>query len=124
MRAGSSLYSCQGWNSLALPSHVPQPNYKEGTGQLSSLTEDWYTHPQMITLVHELSEGPPDLDPMSCAQANLTVKAITFYSAEMNGLLHPWYGRMLWNPPWGAGTRMPSRSVVSRSFSTPTAREM
>ena len=84
---------------------LPPRNYiapaGAGTGQTSSRSEDWYTHQEIVTLVHELYDGPPDLDPMSCAKANLTVRAVTFYDAEMDGLLHPWYGRMLWNPPWG-----------------------
>lgn len=73
----------------------------EGKGQLSSMTEDWWTHPEIVTLVHELYGGPPDLDPMSCEQANLIVQAKVIYTAEMDGLIHPWYGRLLWNPPWG-----------------------
>lgn len=72
-----------------------------GTGQTSSRSEDWYTHQDVIALVHELYEGPPDLDPMSCEEANLTVRAREFYTAEMDGLVRPWFGRMLWNPPWG-----------------------
>jgi hypothetical protein len=71
------------------------------SGQTSSRSEDWYTHKEIVDLVHELYGGPPDLDPMSCAEANLTVKALEFYSAEDDGLNHRWYGKMLWNPPWG-----------------------
>ena len=82
------------------PSIAPVDN-GSGTGQVSSLSEDWYTHQDIVSLVHKLYEGPPDLDPMSCEEANLTVKAKEFYTAEMDGLLRPWYGRMLWNPPWG-----------------------
>lgn len=72
-----------------------------GTGQTSSRSEDWYTHQDVVSLVHELYDGVPDLDPMSCDEANLLVKAKEFYTAEMDGLVRPWYGRMLWNPPWG-----------------------
>ena len=32
-----------------------------------------------------------DVDPMSCAEANETVKAKVFYTEELNGLLYPWY---------------------------------
>lgn len=75
-----------------------------GTGQLSSQACDWYTHPDVVALVHELYDGPPDLDPMSCAEANQVVQAGKYYDAEMDGLVHPWYGRMLWNPPWGGAS--------------------
>lgn len=72
-----------------------------GKGQTSSRSEDWYTHGELADLTRELYGGTIDLDPMSCHEANLTVRADRIYTAEMDGLLHPWYGRMLWNPPWG-----------------------
>jgi hypothetical protein len=72
-----------------------------GEGQTSSLTERWFTHPEIVKLVHELYDGPPDLDPMSCAEANEVVQAREYYTAEQDGLTRPWYGRLLWNPPWG-----------------------
>jgi hypothetical protein len=74
------------------------------SAHVSSLSEDWYTDPEIITLVHELYDGYPDLDPMSCHEANQTVKAKIIYTAEVDGLLHPWYGKMLWNPPWGGAS--------------------
>jgi hypothetical protein len=85
-----------------------------GSGQLSSVSEDWWTHPQVITLIHKLYDGPPDLDPMSCREANDTVKAIKFYTAEMNGLHYPWYGKMILNPPWGGGSNSIKRNAVRK----------
>ena len=78
-----------------------QQKQGHGEGQTSSQSEDWYTHPEVVTLVHELFGGPPDLDPMSCEEANKVVKARKIYTAKQDGLLHPWYGTILWNPPWG-----------------------
>jgi hypothetical protein len=68
--------------------------------QLSSVSEDWYTHPEIIALVHELLGGI-DLDPMSCEEANSVVQAKNYYTKDQNGLLFPWSGRVLLNPPWG-----------------------
>lgn len=71
-----------------------------GTGQTSSQTEDWFTHKDIVDRVHAMF-GTIDLDPMSCEEANRVVQATTYYTAEMDGLTYPWYGRMLLNPPWG-----------------------
>jgi hypothetical protein len=46
--------------------------------------------------------GSIDLDPASNAIANATVKAPAFYTAEQNGLLHPWHGKIWCNPPYSA----------------------
>src|SRR5438132_421161 len=45
--------------------------------------------------------GGIDLDPASCEFANRTVKATRFFSKEDNGLMHPWFGRIWLNPPYG-----------------------
>lgn len=72
-----------------------------GSGQVSSQTEDWYTHPEVVNLTRTLFSGTIDLDPMSCEKANEVVKAVKFYTAEQDGLTRPWFGNLLWNPPWG-----------------------
>lgn len=71
--------------------------------QNTSLSEDWYTHPEIIALVHELL-GDIDLDPMSCYEANKVVRAKGYYTKEDDGLLYPWEGRVLLNPPWGGSS--------------------
>lgn len=72
-----------------------------GSGQTSSQTEDWYTHPDIVERARTLFNGIIDLDPMSCEKANEVVQAETFYTAEVDGLTRPWFGCILWNPPWG-----------------------
>jgi len=72
-----------------------------GSGQLSSQTEDWYTNQEVIDRTRKLFNGKIDLDPMSCEVANQRVQAETYYTAEIDGLTRPWFGHILWNPPWG-----------------------
>jgi hypothetical protein len=92
-----------------------------GGGQTSSMTEDWYTHPSVIEAVRELFAGEIDLDPFSCQEANRTVRATRFYTAEVDGLLHTWHGRLLINPPWGGSgnTAVKKRAIekLLRSYS-------
>jgi hypothetical protein len=83
-----------------IPLEYRQPR-GHGSGQLSSQDENWFTHPEIIDLTKTLFDGEIDLDPMSCETANQVVGAKTFYTAEIDGLTQPWYGRILWNPPWG-----------------------
>ena len=57
------------------------------------MSEDWYTHRVITELVRELYGGTIDLDPMSCAEANVTVRADLFYTAHQDGLRYPWTAR-------------------------------
>jgi hypothetical protein len=70
-------------------------------GQTSSLSEDWYTPPKYLDAVREVFGGTIDLDPMSCVEANQYVRAVRIYTAEVDGLSHPWDGHVYLNPPWG-----------------------
>jgi hypothetical protein len=78
-----------------------KPRAGSGSGQTSSISDEWYTHPEIVDLTKTLFRGEIDLDPMSCETANRVVGAKTFYTAEIDGLTQPWFGRILWNPPWG-----------------------
>lgn len=74
----------------------------KGQGQLSSLTQDWYTHPDIVEYTRKLFYGEIGLDPFSCREANEVVKAKVYYTAEMDGLTRPWKAKScLFNPPWG-----------------------
>jgi phage N-6-adenine-methyltransferase len=60
---------------------------------------EWYTPEQYVESAR-LVLGEIDLDPASNPQAQQTVRAARYYTAETNGLKHEWHGRIWLNPPY------------------------
>ena len=60
---------------------------------------EFYTPPHIIEIARACMGGI-DLDPASCALANETVCATTFYSLKQDGLKQPWFGKIWLNPPY------------------------
>ena len=60
---------------------------------------EWYTPDAVLALVRAVL-GPIDVDPASCAVAQATVQAHTFYTIEDDGLRQPWPGTVFCNPPY------------------------
>lgn len=63
---------------------------------------EWYT-PEHIIKAARIVLGRIDLDPASCAFANKSVQAETFFDEERDGLSQSWFGRVWLNPPYSAG---------------------
>jgi hypothetical protein len=81
----------------------------------SSLTENWYTAPEIVEAVRTLYGGTIDLDPMSCAEANEVVRAERIYTAADDGLAREWHGRMMLNPPWANSKRAVEKLFAERA---------
>lgn len=63
---------------------------------------EWYTPADVIKAAREVL-GVIDLDPASSESANKIVGATKFFSAEDNGLIQEWLGRVWLNPPFANG---------------------
>lgn len=61
--------------------------------------DEWYTPAAYIHAARDVMDEI-DLDPASCAMANLTVRATTYFSKKDSGLEHAWFGRVWINPPY------------------------
>ena len=71
---------------------------------LSSFTgnNEWYTPLEWIERARE-TMGSIDLDPASNEYAQQKIKAGTWFDAQRDGLVQPWFGNVWLNPPYGRG---------------------
>lgn len=72
----------------------PKPHVSHNSGE-----NEWYTPAPYIEAARK-TMGSIDLDPATSQTANRTVQAANIYTAETNGLAHPWGGNIWLNPPY------------------------
>jgi hypothetical protein len=65
----------------------------------NSGNNEWYTPPEFIEAARKVM-GKIDFDPASSEIANRTVKATKYCTAEDDGLLWAWGGKVWMNPPY------------------------
>jgi phage N-6-adenine-methyltransferase len=61
--------------------------------------QEWYTPVQYLDAVRQVL-GVIELDPASSDEAQQTVQATRYFTAQENGLSHAWGGRIFLNPPY------------------------
>jgi hypothetical protein len=67
---------------------------------MNSTTFECYTPERYVEAAREVL-GVIDLDPASSPEANETVRAVSIYTKDDDGLGHDWHGRVWLNPPYG-----------------------
>jgi hypothetical protein len=81
----------------ALAQKVPRGKNPHGD---SDAPVEWYTPPEYVEMAR-LVLGGIDLDPASNKVAQGWIKAGIYYTAEIDGMIQPWFGRVWCNPPYG-----------------------
>lgn len=76
----------------------------------SSKSNEWYTPSVYVEAARSVMKSI-DLDPASCQEANLVIKAKDIYTKEDSGLDKSWYGNIWLNPPYGT-TKNKSNSAL------------
>jgi hypothetical protein len=75
-------------------------NSEQYHGHRKTDSNEYYTPAEYVEAVRAVL-GTIDLDPASCEEANRTVKAADYFTAEDNGLKRAWVGKVFLNPPYG-----------------------
>jgi ParB family chromosome partitioning protein len=80
----------------------PAQAMKRAHAMYNTGDNEWYTPSNLIDCARSFL-GAIDLDPASSALANETVRAMTWYGVEQDGLAQRWHGRVWMNPPYARG---------------------
>lgn len=84
-----------------LQAETPAPPRRPSYIVHNSGNAEWYTPAEYIEAARAVL-GTIDLDPASCPLANTVVQAAAYFTADEDGLAHPWRGAVWLNPPYAA----------------------
>ncbi len=88
---------------------TPDPRLKV----FGSCKTDEHNTPKFLTDAARLVMGGIDLDPMSNAIANRTIRAHQIYTKQDDGLSQKWLGRIWLNPPFSLADRAVEKLIAS-----------
>ena len=78
-----------------------------------SSSAEWYTPEPLLVAARRAMGGDFDLDPASHVEAQMSVQADRYFTAEDDGLAHDWDADRLWlNPPYGVAPNGRARQDI------------
>lgn len=73
-------------------------------------SNEWYTPARYVEAARSVM-GSIDLDPASCKEANMVVKAARYFTQHDNGLAQDWIAKNVWlNPPYSSPHSAPGKN--------------
>lgn len=76
---------------------------------------EYYTPVYILEAARDLMGGI-DLDPASCDEAQVNVRAKEYYTQETDGLSRVWYGRVWLNPPYSKTNGRSNQDIWSQKL--------